>query len=369
LGYSDSAKDGGRLMSVWCLYKAQEKLIELVGKYPELNILFFHGRGGTVSRGGGPQHLAILSQPPGTIQGRLRLTIQGEVITQNFALQGMGFNTLETMSTAVLKSSFNSEKKDVVHNPDWRSLLDKLADVSMKAFRDVTHSDGFVTYFRQNTPETELKQLNIGSRPGKRAISGGLSSLRAIPWVFAWSQCRINLTTWLGVGDALRNMNDNELQMLQDMYNEWPLIRSFFDLIALNLAKTDHNVHRYYDQLLVDSELLHIGEDLRKRLQSTSDVVQLIMKEHRLVDNSPEQQRSLDVRHAWLLPCNLIQVNALAQLRKELQEEQLEVSTPSTPSSIIKPRPTHLCSSDLVTNSDVVLLSIKALSTLLQNTG
>eukprot|EP00915_Cephaloidophora_sp_WS-2016_P002711 GHVH01003667.1.p1 GENE.GHVH01003667.1~~GHVH01003667.1.p1 ORF type:complete len:1144 (+),score=188.87 GHVH01003667.1:116-3547(+) len=384
LGYSDSAKDGGRLKSVWTLYKAQETLIEMLADHPELDILFFHGRGGTVSRGGGPQHLAILSQPPGTIKGRLRLTIQGEVITQNFALEGMGFRTLETMTTAVLK--FDCMGNDAMYKTrshplmmdhetsemfKWRNLLDRLAEKSMKSYREMVRSPGFVTYFRQSTPETELKKLNIGSRPGKRSSDEGLSSLRAIPWVFAWSQNRINLTTWLGLDGALSGLSEEDMRMLQVMYEQWPLVTSFFDLIVMNLAKCDESVHRYYDENLVEAEYLHLGEDLRARLRSTVDLVLRVTQEDRLVDNNPVLQRSLDVRRCWLLPCNLIQVEALSRLRSGWHASEsktvLDEGVPGL--TVKKPQATHVCANDEISATDVVMVSIKAVSTILQNTG
>jgi len=360
LGYSDSAKDGGRLMSVWMLYKAQETLVSLSAKYDGISILFFHGRGGTVSRGGGPQHLAILSQPPRSLNGKLRLTIQGEVITQNFSLEGMGFRTLETMTSAVLKFGSDSNKVQPWQNTEWRHLLDSLADTSMHAFRDIVEAEDFVPYFRQATPEIEFRGLNIGSRPGKRGNCGDLKSLRAIPWVFAWSQSRINLTTWLGVGDALESLSDDQMSTFKEMYLKWPLVRSFMDLIVMNLAKCDELVHKQYDSILVEERLRHFGESLRINLRKTINYALIVTGEERLVDNNPVLQRSLDIRRCWMLPCNLIQAIALS-----LHRSGERLPTPND----LKPLATHLCKDQEITATDVVLVSIKALSTILQNTG
>mmetsp|Transcript_4831 Transcript_4831/g.20765 ORF Transcript_4831/g.20765 Transcript_4831/m.20765 type:complete len:713 (+) Transcript_4831:606-2744(+) len=201
VGYSDSGKDGGRVTSAWELYKSQESMVAVAEKYSVV-LRFFHGRGGTVGRGGGPQHLAILSQPPKSINGYLRVTIQGEVQQQDFGLPGLCYNTFEMYSSAVLKADMliSPETKD-----SWRQTMEDMSRSSYRKYREIVYEEPrFVEYFRHATPERELGLLNIGSRPQKRK-EGGVETLRAIPWVFSWTQTRLHLPVWLGLGTAVHD--------------------------------------------------------------------------------------------------------------------------------------------------------------------
>lgn len=354
VGYSDSGKDGGRLTSAWELYKAQERMAECAAKYG-VCLRFFHGRGGSVGRGGGPQHLAILSQPPGTVNQYLRVTIQGEVMEQDFGLAPLAIKTLETYTTAVLKADL-SEPAPV--KDEWREFLDGLSTISCDKYREIVQKDPrFVKYFRCATPEQELGLLNIGSRPQKRK-EGGVESLRAIPWVFAWTQTRLHLPVWLGLGTALHEgmKMQNGAEMLREMYAKWPFFRSFFDLIEMVLAKADPHISSRYDDILVsDLEQKKFGVMLRELLDETVDLVLQVSGEQKLLDKDRVQQRAINVRREWLTPMNLVQVELLRRWRSISEKGVVANGMADAP--------------ETKTLVDALIISMKALSAGLQNTG
>ncbi len=313
VGYSDSAKDGGRLAASWELYTAQERLVAVCRRH-RVRLTLFHGRGGSVGRGGGPTHLAIQSQPPGSIDGSLRVTEQGEMIDSKFGLPAIAERTLELYATAVLEASLAPGVPD---RPGWRELMQRLADDSREAYQQVVYeTPGFVEYFRLATPEVELGQLEIGSRPARRHSGTGVESLRAIPWVFAWTQTRLLLPSWLGVGTALgSSIARGELPELQAMYREWPFFRSIVGLISMVLAKASPQVAAHYDAELVPDELAPLGVELRKQLeQSIATVLQVTGHPHLLHDNQV-LRRSIGVRNPYVDPINLVQVELLSRLR------------------------------------------------------
>jgi phosphoenolpyruvate carboxylase len=223
VGYSDSAKDAGRLSACWAQYNSQDDMSKVAIKHG-IELTFFHGKGGTVGRGGNPSvYRAIMSHPPNTVNGRFRVTEQGEMITQNFGAPSIAERTLDIYTGAVLNEHF---AKHVEPNEKWRKQMQKVADVSCADYRHLVREEPrFVPYFRQATPELELGSLNIGSRPAKRNPKGGIESLRAIPWTFAWTQTRTHLSAWLGVGAGLHTTDPEELATLQEMYTEWPWFR------------------------------------------------------------------------------------------------------------------------------------------------
>jgi len=200
IGYSDSAKDAGQMAAAWAQYSAQEKLVEVAAKH-EVKLTLFHGRGGTVGRGGGPANRAILSQPPGSVNGSFRITEQGEMIRFKFGLPGVAKQSLKLYLNAVIEASLLPPPKP---KPEWRDLMDKMTQVSLASYRKIVReTDDFVPYFRAATPEAELGKLALGSRPARRKVGGGVESLRAIPWIFAWTQIRLMLPAWLGSDEAL----------------------------------------------------------------------------------------------------------------------------------------------------------------------
>lgn len=353
IGYSDSGKDGGRLTSAWELYKAQERMA-LCAHEHGVTLRFFHGRGGTVGRGGGPQHLAILSQPPHTVNQYLRVTIQGEVMEQDFGLPALALKTLETYTTAVMQVDLS---KAVPVKNEYREIMDKMSEISCSKYRSIVHGDHrFVQYFRRATPEQELGLLNIGSRPQKRK-EGGVETLRAIPWVFAWTQTRLHLPVWLGLGTALRAgmESEKELGLLREMYADWPFFRSFFDLIEMVLAKADPHISSRYDEALVeDVEHRKFGEMLRQLLVDTIDAVLEVTGELRLLDKDPVQQRAIDTRTEWLTPMNLVQVELLKRWRA--------ITEKGVPKDGVSEK-------DATRISTALIISMKGLSSALQNTG
>lgn len=320
VGYSDSAKDGGRLAANWALYRAQESLVA-VARETGVELTLFHGRGGSISRGGGPTYLAIRSQPPGSIQGRLRVTEQGEMIQAQFGLPDIAKRTLEVYITATLDAS-RVPPRDA--SPRWRQVMNQLGETARRVYRDVVYEDPrFVEYFRKATPEPELASVPIGSRPPRRTTeAAGLESLRAIPWVFAWTQTRLLLPSWLGAGEALSGaLADGREPVLREMYAEWPFFRSTLNLIETALAETDAGIAAEYDRRLVPPDLKPLGEDLRERLRAAIDAILRITGHERLLASNPILRRSIDVRNPYVDPINLVQVDLLRRLRNADKED------------------------------------------------
>ncbi|MFG0315660.1 MAG: phosphoenolpyruvate carboxylase, partial [Planctomycetota bacterium JB042] len=313
LGYSDSAKDRGRLTSAWELYKAQEALAETARRHG-VELTLFHGRGGTVGRGGGPTWRAIRSQPPGTVGGALRVTEQGEMIQAKFGLPGIARRTLELYLTGTLQATLRPPRGP---EPAWRAVMDRMSARAAREYEAVVKRDErFVEYFRTVTPETELGELNIGSRPARRKKGGGVESLRAIPWVFAWTQTRLLLPSWLGVGEALREALDgDDREPLLEMVREWPFVSTTLGLIEMVLAKADGEIAAHYDAVLADPSLHPLGDALRARLDATSAAVRELTGRERLLDGNPVLRRSIDLRNPYVDPINLLQVELLRRWR------------------------------------------------------
>ena len=313
IGYSDSSKDGGRLASAWELYQAQERLVALC-RSGDVHLTLFHGRGGSIGRGGGPTHLAIRSQPAGSIDGTLRVTEQGEMIQWKFGTPDIAVRSLELYSTATLEATLTPP---AAPSPAFRKRMDTLADRAMAAYREVTRESRFVPYFRVATPGIELGSLQIGSRPARRKAGGGLSGLRAIPWIFAWSQTRLLLPAWLGIETAVQDaVDEGGLPELREMAANWPFFRSTLSLLELALAKADERIAARYDALLVPVELAGIGEGLRARLKQMRSVLLELLDQDELLETDPTLQRSLQLRRAYLDPINLIQAELLRRQRK-----------------------------------------------------
>jgi phosphoenolpyruvate carboxylase len=314
IGYSDSAKDGGRLAANWELYTAQESLVR-VCRERDVELTLFHGRGGSVGRGGGPTYLAIQSQPPGSVGGRLRVTEQGEMIQAKFGLPGLALRTLEIYTSATLDATLTPPPPAP---PAWRARMQTLAARSAEAYRRLVYEDPrFIPYFRAATPEAELEGLTIASRPARRRADHGVESLRAIPWVFAWTQTRLLLPSWLGVGEALEEaIDDGALDELRAMYRQWPFFRSTLDLIEMVLAKTDGRVAEHYDRQLVPADLQPLGDKLRTRLADTASHVLAVTGRDGLLADNQVLRRSIDVRNPYVDPINLVQVELLRRLRR-----------------------------------------------------
>ena len=315
VGYSDSAKDAGRLAAAWELFTAQERLIETCRAHG-VKLTLFHGRGGSVGRGGGPTHLAIQSQPPGSVDGTIRVTEQGEMVDAQFGLPQIADRTLEVYTTATLEATLTP------HNgvtDAWRARMQRMADTSRASYRTLVYeTPEFLEYFRLATPELELGRMRIGSRPARRRAGGGVASLRAIPWVFAWTQTRLMLPAWLGIGDAITEaVEEGGLEELRAMYREWPFFRSTMDLVEMVLAKASPEISAYYDAQLVPPPLRALGEELRAKLQRTIDATLQVSGHADLLEGNPVLRRSIDVRNPYVDPINLVQVEVLSRLRAD----------------------------------------------------
>jgi len=312
IGYSDSSKDGGRLAAAWELYQAQERLVEL-SRARAIHLTLFHGRGGSIGRGGGPTHIAIRSQPAGSIDGTLRVTEQGEMIQWKFGTPDIAVRSLELYSTATLEATLTPP---AAPSPAYRTRMDALAARAMAAYREVTRESKFVPYFRVATPGIELGSLQIGSRPARRKSGDGLSGLRAIPWIFAWTQTRLLLPAWLGIETAFQKaIDDGGLAELRDMAANWPFFQSILSLLELALAKADERIAARYDALLTPSELAEVGEGLRARLKQMRSVLLHVLDQDELLEADPTLRRSLQLRRAYLDPINLIQAELLRRQR------------------------------------------------------
>ena len=313
VGYSDSAKDVGRMAAGWDLYRAQESIVDVCRRHG-VAITLFHGRGGSVGRGGGPTHLAIRSQPPGSVDGTLRVTEQGEMIQALFGLPEIALRTLEVYTSGTLEAWLTPEQPA----PEaWRIRMEALRTRACSSYRHLVyeHPD-FADYFRAATPEAELAALNIGSRPARRAAATGVTGLRAIPWQFAWTQTRLMLGAWLGLEDALAEaFEGGHREELRLMYREWPHFRSAMDLTEMVLAKADGHIAAEYDRRLVPPALQPLGADLRARLDRAIALVLEVTGSATLLESNPVLRRSIDVRNPYVDPINLVQIELLCRVR------------------------------------------------------
>ena len=312
LGYSDSAKDGGRLAANWQLYKAQEAVVA-AARDAGVRLTLFHGRGGSIGRGGGPTHLAMQSQPPGSVDGRLRVTVQGEMIQAQFGLRDIAVRTLEVYATSVLDATL---ARPAPLPAAWRDAMDRLASTAHGAYRGVVYDHPrFMEYFEAATPAREIGKAPIGSRPASRG-GGGVESLRAIPWVFAWTQSRLLLPSWLGTGEALAAAIDRgERARLREMARGWPFLNATLRLIEMALAEADPAIAAAYDRALVPADLQAIGEDLRERLHLARRTVLEVLDAGELLADNPVLRRSIGVRNPYVDPINIVQIALLARLR------------------------------------------------------
>lgn len=315
IGYSDSSKDAGQLAAAWGQYRAQQALTQ-VCQQQGIHLTLFHGRGGTVGRGGGPSHTAILSQPPGSVAGALRVTEQGEMIRFKFGVPEIAVRNLELYTGAVLQATLCP---GAPAESEWCQYMDQLAAAGLRGYRSVVREDPqFVPYFRSTTPEQELAKLPLGSRPAKRRVDGGVESLRAIPWIFAWTQIRLLLPAWLGSDTALGEAIDRgELQRLQQLYRDWAFFRTNIDMLEMVLAKTDVSIAAYYEKRLTSEELGVLGASLRDRLQQTVALVKQIKQESRLLEDHPIIRQSIEVRNPYLDPLHFLQVELLYRDRNQ----------------------------------------------------
>jgi phosphoenolpyruvate carboxylase len=327
IGYSDSSKDAGVMAASWAQYRAQEAVAELC-EQRGVELTLFHGRGGTIGRGGGPAHSAILSQPPGTLRHGLRVTEQGEMIRAKLGLSSQAVKTLALYTSAVCKANLMDPP---VPKQSWRDVMDKLSRTSCESYRAVVRSNpDFVAYFRHATPEQELGKLPLGSRPARRSAEGGIESLRAIPWIFAWMQNRLMLPAWLGVGTALRAaMEAGETEVLREMSGDWPFFSALLSMQGMVFDKSDTALSEYYDKRLVPAPLQAIGSELRDLQMRDVATLEALVVPGELQASERWARESIRLRNIYTDPLNCLQVEALARLR-EHGDRQIELAVMAT---------------------------------------
>ena len=319
IGYSDSAKDAGQMAAAWAQYQAQESLVAVAKKH-DVKLTLFHGRGGTVGRGGGPANRAILSQPPGSVAGSFRITEQGEMIRFKFGMPTVAKQSLKLYLNAVLEASLLPPPEP---KPEWRALMKDMTTSALKSYRaTVRENPDFVPYFRSVTPEQELGKLALGSRPARRKANGGVESLRAIPWIFAWTQIRLMLPAWLGSDEALAEVLKSENAIvLDDMFANWPFFKTHIDMLEMVVAKGDARIARYYDQLLVAEEFKPLGHTLRHRFLDMIERVNEVKKQAQLQVDNPQLRGSLNVRNPYTDPLHYLQAELLRRDRLASESE------------------------------------------------
>ncbi|RZC29153.1 Phosphoenolpyruvate carboxylase 4 [Glycine soja] len=341
VGYSDSGKDAGRFTAAWELYKAQEDIVAACNEYG-IKVTLFHGRGGSIGRGGGPTYMAIQSQPPGSVMGTLRSTEQGEMVQAKFGLPQTAVRQLEIYTTAVLLATLRPPQ--LPREEKWRNLMEDISKISCQCYRNVVYENPeFLSYFHEATPQSELGFLNIGSRPTRRKSSTGIGSLRAIPWVFAWTQTRFVLPAWLGVGAGLKGACEKgQTEELKAMYKEWPFFQSTIDLIEMVLGKADIPIAKHYDEVLVSQKRQELGEQLRNELITTGKFVLAVSGHEKPQQNNRSLRKLIESRLPFLNPINMLQVEILKRLR---------------------------CDDDNLKARDALLITINGIAAGMRNTG
>lgn len=355
IGYSDSNKDGGFLAANWALYQAQRSLRDLTRKH-NIQLRLFHGRGGAIGRGGGPANNAILSQPPGSVGSQIKITEQGEVISDRYGLPELAHRHVEQIVNAVLRVGFTLQEEPL---PEWVQVLEELAAIARQYYRSLVYENpDFLHYFRTATPIAEISRLNIGSRPASRKNSNRIEDLRAIPWVFSWMQSRHTIPGWYGVGYALETFITGtqpistgatpqaRLELLQEMYTHWPFFRMIVDNAQMILGKADMQIAQRYAELVPDQAMAQtIFEIIRNEHERTTQMVCQVAQIEQLLDVAPVLQTSINRRNPYVDPLSYIQIELLQRLRADPER------------------------SDHTALENAILLSINGIAAGLKNTG
>ncbi len=327
LGYSDSNKDGGFLTSGWELYKAEIELTRIFARHG-VHLRLFHGRGGSVGRGGGPAYHAILAQPAGAVSGQIRMTEQGEVISTKYGNPGTGRRNLEVLLAATLEASLTDHENRVEPAEQFHAVMDDLSQRAFTAYRGLVYeTPGFTTYFRESTVVSEIATLNIGSRPASRKPSDRIEDLRAIPWVFSWAQCRLMLPGWYGFGSAVDGYlqaNPDGLETLRRMVHAWPFFKSLLSNMDMVLAKTDLAIASRYAELVTDSELRDsIFRRIKAEWELTCRHLFAIREQDDFLADNPLLKHSLQLRLPYMDPLNHLQVELLKRHRAGETDERV----------------------------------------------
>jgi phosphoenolpyruvate carboxylase len=314
LGYSDSNKDGGMVASRWSLQDAQRRLVDLFEQHA-INVVFFHGRGGTVGRGGGKTHKAVLAAPAGAVNGRLRMTEQGEVIHRKYALRSIAIRHLEQTAGAVLQATLQPRSAEQ-HDGEWKQSMARLASHAREAYRETVYGDAsFADYFRAATPIDVIERMRIGSRPASRASKAGIEGLRAIPWVFAWGQSRHALPGWFGLGSGLKRMEyEIGFEALQRMATDWLFLSNLLEDAEMAMAKSDLEIASLYAELAGS-----LGERyfpvIKQEFDRTEDMICRLKGQDVLLERDPTLRRSILLRNPYTDPMSFAQVDLLKRWR------------------------------------------------------
>ncbi|MDU3044356.1 phosphoenolpyruvate carboxylase, partial [Bradyrhizobium sp.] len=327
LGYSDSNKDGGFVTSGWELYKAEIGLVEIFERHG-IRLRLFHGRGGSVGRGGGPSYDAIIAQPGGAVNGQIRITEQGEIISSKYSNAEVGRNNLEILAAATLEASLLHPRQPAPKR-EYLTAMDRLSELAFKAYRGLVYeTDGFVDYFWASTVINEIATLNIGSRPASRKKTRAIEDLRAIPWVFSWAQCRLMLPGWYGFGSAVETWiaenPEQGMPFLRELYQEWPFFRMLLSNMDMVLAKSSIAIASRYAELVPDETLREkIFGRIRREWHLAIETLLDIMGQERLLQGNPLLERSVRNRFPYLDPLNHVQVELLKEHRAQNPDEQV----------------------------------------------
>ena len=326
IGYSDSNKEVGYLASGWAIHQAQRALAELLDS-AGVDFTFFHGRGGSIGRGGGPSNLAILSQPPGTVDGRIKLTKQGEVVSAKFSTREIALREVELVASAVLLSTLEALPQPASDRLErFKAVTAEMASHSREVYRELVYGDpDFVSFFRSATPVEEIARLKLGSRPARRGGAGGVEGLRAIPWVFSWTQARIVLPGWYGLGSALAAARDRVgIELLREMERDWPFFRALLSNAEMALAKADLHIAERYVALVEDERLRErVWAPIRGEFDLTIELLLDVTDQRELLDRDPVLKRSIEQRNPYIDPLSFIQVALLRRMRADGESEEL----------------------------------------------
>ena len=327
LGYSDSNKDGGFLTSGWELYKAEVELARVFDA-AGVRLRLFHGRGGSVGRGGGPSYLAILAQPDGAVSGQIRITEQGEVISSKYSNPAVGRRNLEALTAATLEATL-LDLEGKTEPEAYHAVLDRLSELAFQAYRGLVYeTEGFNRFFRESTPIAEIGGLNIGSRPASRKASDRIEDLRAIPWVFSWAQCRLMLPGWYGFGSAVHGWleeNPDGMATLRHMLATWPFFKTLLSSMDMVMAKADLVIAARYAQLVRDTTLRdEIFGRIRSEFERTRSVLLAIEQQDDFLADNPLLQRSIRTRFPYMDPLNHLQIELLQRHRAGEGDERVQ---------------------------------------------
>ncbi|MCE7790801.1 phosphoenolpyruvate carboxylase [Salipaludibacillus sp. CUR1] len=334
LGYSDGSKDGGTLTANWKLFKAQQEIHDMAREF-NIGLKFFHGRGGSLGRGGGPLNRSIVSQPAETLLDGVKITEQGEVLSSRYLLGDIAFRNLEQAASALISSSskVHSESVKVTGlKKEWEEAMEEISEHALKKYQSLVFGDkDFLTYFKQTTPLNELRELNIGSRPMSRKNSEKFEDLRAIPWVFAWTQCRQNLPAWYAAGTGLQafaSKSEENLKVLQEMYEVWPFFESTINNLQMALMKADLQTAEEYVALVQDKSIgERIFSDIKEEFARSRDVLLKISQSEELLDHTPNIQASVHRRNPYVDPLNYLQVDLIKKMRASEGKKSDELLT------------------------------------------